>query len=166
MKSTYRQGESVIVAPNLLQRNFTASAPNQKWVTNITYIQYGSSTMYLSTIMDLFNNEIVAYKMYDHQQTTLVIDTLKEALEMRGNPEGVIIHSDQGSVYTSYAYQDLVKENHLVSSMSRRGNCWDNAVIESFHSNIKSEEFQYVKFNSMQNIHVVEKVNEYMRYYH
>lgn len=159
------QGESIIVAPNLLARNFTASAPNQKWVTDITYIQYGSSTLYLSTIMDLFNNEIVAYKMYDHQQTLLVTDTLKEVLELRGNPEGVIIHSDQGSVYTSYAYQDLVKESHLVSSMSRRGNCWDNAVIESFHSNIKSEEFQYVKFNSMHTIHVVEKVNEYMRYY-
>ena len=66
------QGESVIIAPNLLELNFTASAPNQKWVTDITYIQYGSSTMYLSTIMDLFNNEIVAYKMYDHQQTPLV----------------------------------------------------------------------------------------------
>lgn len=159
------QGESVIVASDLLQRNFMASAPNQKWVTDITYIQYGSSTMYLSTIMDLFNNEIVAYKMYDHQQTALVIDTLKEALEVRGNPEGVIIHSDQGSVYTSFAYQALVKKSHLVSSMSRRGNCWDNAVIESFHSNIKSEEFQYVKFNSINNIQVVEKVNEYMRYY-
>lgn len=159
------QGESVIIAPNLLARNFTASAPNQKWVTDITYIQYGSSTMYLSTIMDLFNNEIVAYKMYDHQQTPLVIDTLNEALKLRGYPEGIIIHSDQGSVYTSYAYQDLIKEKHAVSSMSRRGNCWDNAVIESFHSNIKSEEFQYVKFNSMHNIQVVEKVNEYMRYY-
>lgn len=159
------QGESIIIAPNLLARNFTASAPNQKWVTDITYIQYGSSTMYLSTIMDLFNNEIVAYKMYDHQQTPLVIDTLNEALKLRDYPEGIIIHSDQGSVYTSYAYQDLIKEKHAVSSMSRRGNCWDNAVIESFHSNIKSEEFQYVKFNSMHNIQVVEKVNEYMRYY-
>lgn len=159
------QGESVIIAPNLLARNFKATAPNQKWVTDITYIQYGSSTMYLSTIIDLFNNEIVAYKMYDHQQTPLVVDTLNEALEMRGNPHGVIIHSDQGSVYTSYAYQDLIKESHAVSSMSRRGNCWDNAVIESFHSNIKSEEFQYIKFNSMNNIQVVEKVKEYIRYY-
>lgn len=99
--------------------------------------------------MDLYNNEIVAYRLYDHQQTPLVIDTLKAALEARGNPKGVIIHSDQGSVYTSYAYQHLVKEMNLVSSMSRRGNCWDNAVIESFHSNIKSEEFQYVKYNSL-----------------
>ncbi|WP_083432884.1 IS3 family transposase [Alkalibacterium sp. 20] len=159
------QGESVIIAPNILQRNFVASASNQKWVTDITYIQYGSSTMYLSTIMDLFNNEIVAYKMYDNQKTSLIIDTLKDALELRGNPEGVIIHSDRGSVYTSYAYQDLFKKNHLVSSMLRRGNCWDNAVIESFHSNIKSEEFQYVKSNSLHNSHVVEKVNTYICYY-
>ena len=155
------QGEFVIIAPNLLQRNFTASAPNQKWVTDITYIQNGSSTMYLSTIMDLFNNEIVA----DHQQTPLVIDTFKEAPEMHGNSEDVIIHANQGNVYTSFAYQELVKKSHLISNMSRRRNCWDNAVIESFHSNIKSEEFQYVKFNSMHNIQVVEKVDEYMRYY-
>lgn len=117
--------------------------------------------MYLSTIMDLFNNEIVA----DHQQTPLVIDTFKEAPEMHGNSEDVIIHANQGNVYTSFAYQELVKKSHLISNMSRRRNCWDNAVIESFHSNIKSEEFQYVKFNSMHNIQVVEKVDEYMRYY-
>ncbi len=99
------QGESVIIAPNLLQRDFTATAPNQKWVTDITYIQYGSSTM------------------YNHQQTPLVSDTLKAVLEKRENPEGVIIYSDQGSVYTSYVYQALVRESHLISSMSRRGNC-------------------------------------------
>jgi len=69
------QGESIIIAPNILERNFTASEPNKKWVTDITYIQYGSTTKYLSTIMDLFNNEIVAYKLYDHQETPLVIDT-------------------------------------------------------------------------------------------
>ena len=159
------QGESVIIAPDLLERNFTASAPNKKWVTDITYIQYGSTVKYLSTIMDLFNNEIVAYKLYNHQQTPLIIDTLKAALKVRNNPEGVIIHSDQGSVYTSYAYQELVKKCHLVSSMSRRGNCWDNAVIESFHSNLKSEEFQYVKFNSLSNHEVNERVENYLKYY-
>lgn len=159
------QGESIVVAPNRLERNFSASAPNQKWVTDITYIQYGTSTLFLSTIMDLFNNEIVAYKLDHHQQTPLVIETLEDALKSRGNPEGVMIHSDQGSVYTSYAYQHYAKENHLVSSMSRRGNCWDNAVIESFHSNLKSEEFQYIKFNSMSNVEVRKKVEDYLRYY-
>ncbi|WP_242686695.1 IS3 family transposase, partial [Exiguobacterium sp. IPCH1] len=159
------QGESIVIAPDLLKRDFTASRPNKKWVTDITYIQYGGTTKYLSTIIDLFNNEIVAYKLYDHQQTPLVIDTLRMALESRNNPEGIIIHSDQGSVYTSYAFQDFVKRKHLTSSMSRRGNCWDNAVIESFHSNLKSEEFQYVKFNSLSDYEVRERVNNYLTYY-
>ncbi|WP_155979537.1 IS3 family transposase [Sporosarcina ureae] len=159
------QGESIIIAPDLLKRNFTASEPNQKWVTDITYIQYGSTTKYLSTIMDLYNNEIVAYKLYDHQQTPLVIDTLKAALAARNHPTGVIIHSDQGSVYTSYAYQAYIKDNDLIGSMSRRGNCWDNAVIESFHSSLKSEEFQYVKFNSLRNDDVAERVITYLNYY-
>ncbi|ANX10669.1 transposase [Fictibacillus arsenicus] len=159
------QGESIIVAPNILNRDFSAARPNQKWVTDITYVQYGSITLYLSTIMDLFNNQIVAHKLYTHQQVPLVADTLKAALESRGNPKGVIIHSDQGSVYTSYGYQQLIKDRKLVSSMSRRGNCWDNAVIESFHSNLKSEEFQYVKFNSMPIDKIREKVDQYMKYY-
>jgi transposase InsO family protein len=159
------QGESAIVTPNLLERDFKATAPNQKWVTDITYLQYGTSTLYLSTIMDLYNNQIVAYKIYDHQQTPLVMDTLKAALINRGNPSGVILHSDQGSVYTSYAFQDFVKESNLISSMSRRGNCWDNAVIESFHSNLKSEEFQYIKFNSMRLSEVRNHVDDYVRHY-
>ncbi|WP_438315036.1 IS3 family transposase [Sporosarcina sp. FA9] len=159
------QGETVVIRPNLLNRNFTASAPNEKWVTDITYIQYGSTTKYLSTIMDLYNNEIVAYKLYNHQKTSLVIDTLKEALANRNNPEGVMIHSDQGTVYSSYAYQEFMKEHHIVSSMSRRGNCWDNAVIESFHSSLKSEEFQYVRFNSLSNAEVVNRVSTYLKYY-
>jgi len=115
--------------------------------------------------MDLFNNEIIAYKLYEHQQTPLVIDTLKIALENRNYPKGVILHSDQGSVYTSYAFQEFVKSNHLISSMSRRGNCWNNAVIESFHSNLKSEEFQYVKFNSLRDHEVSERVINYLNYY-
>ncbi|WP_425411616.1 DDE-type integrase/transposase/recombinase [Lacticigenium naphthae] len=88
----------------------------------------------------------IGYTIINRQ---IVTDTLKAALEARKNPKGVLIHSDQGSVYTSYAFQSLVKEKDLVSSMPRRGNCWDNAVIESFHSNIKSEKFQYVKFHSL-----------------
>jgi putative transposase len=159
------QGESEVIAPNILNRDFSASKPNEKWVTDITYIQYGSETLYLSTILDLYNNEIVAYKLYNHQQTPLVIDTLEEALNKRNQPEGVIVHSDQGSVYTSYAFQNCLKNNHLISSMSRRGNCWDNAVIESFHSNLKTEEFQYCKFNSLSNLAVVSKIDVYIDHY-
>lgn len=159
------EGETIVVAPDLIKRDFQAIKPNQKWVTDITYIQYGSTVKYLSTIMDLYNNEIVAYKMYDHQQTPLVIDTLKEALERRSYPEGVIIHSDQGSVYTSFAFQAYVTKHNLVSSMSRRGNCWDNAVIESFHSSLKSEEFAYTRFNSLSDSQVTIRVEKYLKEY-
>lgn len=99
------QGESEVIAPYILNRNFSASKPNEKWVTDITYIQYGSETLYLSTIMDLYNNEIVAYKLYNYQQTSLVVDTLVEDLNNRNQPEGVILHSNQGSVDTSYIFQ-------------------------------------------------------------
>lgn len=154
-----------IIAPNLLARSFRAAAPNEKWVTDITYIQYGSTTMYLATILDLYNNEIVAYRLYDHQQTPLVMDVLKAALEARNYPKGVIVHSDQGSVYTSYAYQNLLEEMDCRPSMSRRGNCWDNAVIESFHSNLKTEEFTRVKHHSLANEEVRTRVVAYMSYY-
>ncbi|ARK29061.1 IS3 family transposase [Halalkalibacter krulwichiae] len=97
----------------------------------------------------MFNNQIVAYKLYTHQQIPLVIDTLDEALEKRGNP----------------TYQNRIKEKNLVSSMSRRGNCWGNAVIESFHLNLKSEEFQYVKFNSLFLEQVKDRLDQFMRYY-
>src|SRR5699024_10910090 len=159
------QGESIVIAPDLLKRDFTASEPNKKWVTDITYIQYGSTTKYLSTIMDLFNNEIVEYKLFRHQQTPLIIETLKADLISRDYPKGVIIHSDQGTVYTSYAYQNLIKEHNLISSMCRRGNCWDNAVIESFHSNLKSEGFIYTRYNSLSNGETISRVNQYLKNY-
>jgi putative transposase len=159
------QGESEVIAPNILNRHFHASSPNVKWVTDITYIQYGSVTLYLSTIMDLYNKESIVYKLYNHQQRPFVIDTLEEALLKRNHPERVIVHSDQGSVYTSYAFQNYVTEHHLVNSMSRRGNCWDNAVIESFYSNLKAAEFQYCKFNSLSILKVATKTDDYTRHY-
>ena len=159
------QGESVIIAPNILNRNFTAIYPNLKWVTDITYIQYGPRTLYLSTIMDLYNNEVVAYTLDDHQQTSLILDTLRAALEKRNSPKGVLVHSDQGSVYSSYAYQKELGIRNLTSSMSRRGNCWDNAVIESFHSSLKSEEFIFTKFNSLSEKDVRQRIDRYIKYY-
>nr|WP_281259220.1 IS3 family transposase [Alteribacillus bidgolensis] len=145
------QGESEVIAPNVLNRDFRAAKPNEKWVTDNTYIQYGSETLYLSTIMDLYNNEVVSYKLYSHQQISLVKETLEEALKKRNHPEGIIVHTDQGSVYTSYAYQSYLKEHHFIVNMSRHGNCWDNVVIESFHSHLKTEEFQYCTYHSLDN---------------
>ncbi|GIN83905.1 hypothetical protein J6TS2_02910 [Heyndrickxia sporothermodurans] len=93
--------------------------------------------LYLSTIIDLYNNEIVAFKLSTKQDITLVLDTLKEAVEIR-KPVGLMLHSDQGSVYTSYAFQNLAKKS-ITTSMSRKGNCHDNAVIESFHSSSRKD---------------------------
>jgi transposase InsO family protein len=116
--------------------------------------------------MDLYNNEIVAYKISTKQDINLVLDTLKEAIELR-KPVGLMLHSDQGSVYTSYAFQNLAKEKGITTSMSRKGNCHDNAVIESFHSSLKSEGFKAQSRASMTNFKVVQTVNQYMyRYNH
>lgn len=165
-RQKYINGESNIVVPNILNRNFKASRPNEKWVTDITYLPYGSTMLYLSTIMDLYNNEIVAYKVSTKQDINLVIDTLREAVALR-KPVGLMLHSDQGSVYTSYAFQNLAKEKGITTSMSRKGNCHDNAVIESFHSSLKSEGFKAQKRASISNSKVVQIVNQYMyRYNH
>ncbi|MEH7418436.1 IS3 family transposase [Neobacillus drentensis] len=165
-RQKYISGESNIVVSNILNRNFTASQSNEKWVTDITYLPYGSTMMYLSTIIDLYNNEIVAYKISTRQDINLVLDTLRNAIELR-EPVGLLLHSDQGSVYTSYAYQNLAKEKGITTSMSRKGNCHDNAVIESFHSSLKSEGFNAQGRASMSNSKVVQIVNQYMyRYNH
>jgi hypothetical protein len=165
-RQKYINGESNIVVPNILNRNFKASQPNEKWVTDITYLPYGSTMLYLSTIIDLYNNEIVAYKIGTSQDINLVLETLRVAVELR-KPVGLLLHSDQGYVYTSYAYQNLAKEKGITTSMSRKGNCHDNAVIESFHSSLKSEGFNAQRRASMFNSKVVQIVNQYMyRYNH
>ncbi len=165
-RQKYIKGESHIVVPNILKRNFKATRPNEKWVTDITYLPYGLTMMYVSTIMDLYNNEIVAYKISARQDIQLVLDTLRTAVELR-KPAGLTLHSDQGSVYTSYAYQNLAKENGITTSMSRKGNCHDNAVIESFHSSLKSEGLNTQRRASIPNSKVEELVNQYMyRYNH
>jgi putative transposase len=160
-RQKYMNGESNIVVENILNRNFKAAQSNEKWVTDITYLPYGSTMLYLSTIIDLYNNEIVAYKVSTKQDIDLVLDTLKEAVEIR-NPNGVLLHSDQGAVYTSYAFQNLAKEKSIITSMSRKGNCHDNAVIESFHSSLKSEGFTTHRRGSINNIKVVQIVKQYM----
>ncbi len=157
-------GESEHIVPNRLEQNFQADCPNQKWVTDITYIPFGETMMYLSTIMDLYNNEIVAYKISEKQDKELVLETLRAACNGR-ETKGLVLHSDQGSQYTSYAFQDLAKEKGIITSMSRKGNCFDNAVIESFHSTIKSEEFYTLPRVRLTNSIVLEKIESYMYYY-
>jgi putative transposase len=121
--------------------------------------------MYLSSIMDLYNNEIIAYRIGHSQDVSLVLKTLEDALKVVREVTDVILHSDQGSQYTSYAFQKLAKENGITTSMSRKGNCFDNAVIESFHSTLKSEEFYSQPREHLTNPIVMERIKDFIHYY-
>ncbi|MCM3272390.1 IS3 family transposase [Paenibacillus elgii] len=127
------------ITENLLQRQFKADEPNRKWVTDVTQYRVGETWLYLSAIKDLFNNEIVAYHMSLRNDNELVLRTFRNAFEKTKDVHGLIVHSDQGFQYTSYAYHDLLPQVGAQISMSRRGNCYDNASMESFFSHLKTE---------------------------
>ena len=125
---------------NLLDRNFQADRPNHKWVTDISYIHTGQGVLYLSMIRDLFDNSIIAYKTGTSQSVDLVLDTIRLAMQKEKKVAAELqLHSDQGSQYTSQAYFDLTQEYGITPSMSRRGNCYDNAMAENFFSILKTE---------------------------
>ncbi len=125
--------------PNLLDRNFTASRPNEKWVTDISYVITPQGTLYLSMIRDLFDNSIVAYKTGTEQSINLVLKTIRLAKEKEAVAAELQLHSDQGFQYTSNAYFALTREYGITPSMSRRGNCYDNAMAENFYGILKAE---------------------------
>ncbi|MCW3791420.1 IS3 family transposase [Paenibacillus sp. LS1] len=127
------------VAKNLLKRDFKADRANQKWVTDVTQFRVGESWIYLSAVKDLFNNEIVAYQMSQRNDNLLVLQTFENAFNKTKDVTGLIVHSDQGFQYTSYAYHDMLPKVGAQISMSRRGNCYDNASMESFFSHLKTE---------------------------
>jgi len=136
----YRQmGEHIHKYPNLLDRQFIAERPNQKWVTDISYIHTGQGVLYLSMIRDLYDNSIVAYKTGTEQTVQLVLETIKAAKRKEKVTAELQLHSDQGFQYTSRAYHNLTKEYDITPSMSRRGNCYDNAMAENFFSILKTE---------------------------
>lgn len=135
-----QMGQQAHKYENILNREFHAERPNHKWVTDISYIRTGQGVLYLSIIRDLFDNSIVAYKTGTTQSVNLVLDTIKLAMKKEKKvADGLQLHSDQGSQYTSQAYFDLTKEYGITPSMSRRGNCYDNAMAENFFSIIKTE---------------------------
>jgi transposase InsO family protein len=136
--TTQRQ-PGAIPAPNLLHRDFSAPAPNRKWVTDITYIDTAEGWLYLASVLDLFSRRAVGWAMADHMETALVEDALSMALARRQPLAGLLHHPDQGSQYTSSAYQQCLLDHHLQASMSRVGNCYDNAPMESFYATLKAE---------------------------
>ena len=127
------------VAPNLLARNFTPEAPNRVWTGDITYIQTGEGWLYLAIVLDLFNREVVGWSIKPRMTADIVTDALTMAWWRRQPAAGVMHHSDRGSQYASWAFQDKLAGYGMICSMSRKGNCWDNAPTESFFNSLKNE---------------------------
>jgi len=127
------------VAPNVLNRQFEADAPNQKWVTDITYVSTDEGWLYLAVVLDLFSRRVIGWSMTSTLCTLLVKDALLMAIAERRPEAGLLHHSDRGSQYASAEYQTVLNDHHLVVSMSRAGNCYDNAPVESFFGTLKCE---------------------------
>ena len=136
---TTDSNHSLPIAPNILNRDFYASSPDEKYVGDITYIPTSQGWLYLATVIDLYSRKIVGWSMDDTMKVSLVNDALKMALSNRNPQQGLIWHTDRGSQYASYEHRDLLKQYGIVQSMSRKGNCLDNAVAESFFHTLKTE---------------------------
>ena len=149
--------------PNILNRDFTAERPNQKWVTDISYIRTSEGFLYLSVIRDLYDNSIVAYKTAREQSVKLVLDTIKAAKRKEKITEELQLHSDQGFQYTSQAYFNLTQSYGITQSMSRRGNPYDNALAENFFSILKTECIHRVKLRSYEEARLL--IAEYIHFY-
>ena len=163
-RKKYRNyGEYLHRYPNLLNRNFKTERPNQKWVTDISYIKTQRGTLYLSIIRDLFDNSIVAYKTGTEQNINLVLSTIREAKKKEKVTAELQLHSDQGFQYTSHAYFKLTKSYNITQSMSRRGNPYDNAMAENFFSILKTECVNRIKLQSYAEARLL--IDEYIYFY-
>lgn len=145
-KATTNSKHNLPVSPNLLGQDFSAKKPNEKWVSDITYLWADEGWIYLATVIDLFSRKVIGWAMSERMTTTLVSDALMMALWRRGMPEGVIFHSDRGSQYCSREFQKLIRKYKLRSSMSAKGNCYDNACAESFFHSLKVEAIHGERF--------------------
>lgn len=162
-KATTNSNHKLPVAPNLLQQNFSASMPNEKWVSDITYVWTEEGWLYLAVVMDLYSRMVVGWSMSERMTSQLVIDALQMAIWRRKKPQGVIIHSDRGSQYCSHDYQKLLAENGFICSMSKRGDCFDNASMESWNHSFKVEAIHGEKFSTRADAknHVFEYIDVY-----
>ncbi len=138
-KATTDSKHNSPVFDNVLDRQFIVPKPNYAWVGDITYVWTNEGWLYLATVIDLYSNKVIGFTMSDRINKQLVIDALLKALKARDYPAGVIVHTDRGSQYASNAYKAILEQYKLIGSMSRKGNCWDNAVAENFFALIKKE---------------------------
>ena len=145
-KATTHSKHNLPVAPNLLEQDFTATEPDQKWVADITYLWSDEGWLYLAVIIDLYSRTVVGWAMSERMKAALVCDALMAALWRRGMPKGVIVHSDRGSQYCADAYQKIIRRHELRYSMSAKGNCYDNACAESFFHTMKVEAIHGERF--------------------
>ena len=136
------------VSPNMLARNFTASRPDEKWVSDITYIDVDGEWMHLAVIMDLYSRQIIGWAVDETMTTELILEAFNMAVSRRQVSPGMILHSDRGVQYRAGEYQQAIARHQIRSSMSRKGNCWDNAVMESFFSRLKVELVYAEDFNT------------------
>ena len=157
------KGEVGKVAPNLLERDFSTSAPNEKWVTDVTEFSLFGRKLYLSPILDLYSSYLVSYTISEHPALSLVLNMARQALSVLSRGAEPILHSDQGWQYQHKQYQKLLKDHGIKQSMSRKGNCLDNAVIENFFGLVKSELLYMKEFDSMDQFK--DELIEYLDYY-
>lgn len=164
-KVRYRsyKGEVGKIAPNIIARDFMATGPNRKWATDVTQINIGSVKLYLSPILDMFNGEIISYNISTSPNLEQVYDMLDKAFDKFDNLDGLILHSDQGWQYQHFGYRKRLKDHHVIQSMSRKGNCLDNSMMENFFGIMKSELLYAEKFESPQDF--IKAVDEYIDYY-
>ena len=159
---SYR-GQIGRVAPNLLQRQFDAHGPNEKWVTDVTEFNVGGSKLYLSPVLDLYNGEIVAWQTSERPDFAMIQNMLEKALRRLRPHEAPMLHSDQGWAYQMEPYRRKLAARGLRQSMSRKGNCLDNAAMESFFGTLKSECFRLARFDNVEQLRA--GIKEYIRYY-
>jgi putative transposase len=164
-KKKYRsyRGEVGKTAPDLLKRDFKATRPNQKWTTDITEFKLFGKKLYLSPILDLFNREIVCYTVSEHPTYRIVGDMLDKAFQTVLNATPLIFHSDQGWHYQMPQYQEKLRQKGIRQSMSRKGNCYDNCVIENFFGLLKTEFYNNQSFSSVEDFKI--ELAEYIEYY-
>ena len=157
------KADAMEASQNVLQRDFEADRPNEKWVTDVTEFKVAGRKLYLSPIMDLYNREIVAYEVSERPSLDLVSDMLEKALDGLKEGERPILHSDQGWQYRMPAFRHVLNKHELQQSMSRKGNCYDNAAMESFFAVLKTEFYYLNKFSSVEQL--ISGLREYIRYY-
>jgi len=145
-KATTNSNHNLPVAPNLLEQDFTAAAPNCKWESDITYVATDEGWLYVAVVLDLYSRLVVGWAMSVRMTANLVCDALRMALWRRKMPTGVIVHSDRGSQYCSADHQRLLRDNHLLCSMSKKGDCYDNAAMESWNHSLKVEAIHGERF--------------------